>query len=87
MENWNNKAYTCFSKPHEQLSWNKNQFLTFSSHEHDLKLNTLGVLTDQKEKEKSGYLKKVILYNNSTKLPNLKWTQMVRNGKFVKLRK
>ncbi|KAK2403020.1 hypothetical protein QL285_052494 [Trifolium repens] len=24
----------------------------------------------------------VILYNNSTKLPSLKWTQMVRNGKF-----
>ena len=75
------------TNPHEQHSWNKNQFLTFSSYEHNLKLITPRVLTNQNEKEKSGYLKKVILYNNSTKLPSLKWTQMVKNGKFVKLRK
>ena len=75
------------TNPHEQHSWNKNQFLTFPSHEHNLKLITLRVLTNQKGKEKSGYLKKVILYNNSTKLPSLKWSEMVKNGKFVKVGK
>ena len=65
------------TNPHEQHSWNKNQFLTFSSHEHNLKLITPRVLINQNEKEKSGYLKQVILYNYSTKLPSLKWTQMV----------
>ncbi|KAK2358780.1 hypothetical protein QL285_095933 [Trifolium repens] len=58
-----------------------------SSHEHNLKLITPRVLTSQNEKEKGGYLKQVILYNYSTKLPSLKWTQMVKNGKFVMMRK
>ena len=69
-----------------KLSWTtfmkQESILTFSSHEHNLPLKTPRVLTNQNEKEKSGYLKKVILCNNSTKLPSLKWSEMVKNGKF-----
>ena len=85
MENKHNKAYTCFSRPHEQHSWNKNsQEQHFSPNPHENinpqtpKLYKSTNLRD----EKRGLPLESDSLQLSSKLQSLKWSEMVRNGKF-----
>ena len=85
------------TNPHEQHSWNKNQFITFTSHEHNLKLITLRVWTNKKERKRVVTLRKWFstIFLKASKLEmewngedwKILWSFEESNGVHVKERK